>query len=484
MPTIDLFFEGILRDLNPWWEAPHPVRPVPPPYRRRPVPSIVQALVQGSGLIHVVRGPRQVGKTTALYQVVQELIAEGTAPRRICLARFDLQTLREAGLLNLIAWYLSNVWTSDADAPVLLLDEVHKLERWAEQVKHVHDTFAPRMVLTGSSSVLVARGQRESLAGRAGTFEFPPFSFREVLEAWHPHGLDALPPPIDARELFAEGFDAVAHFGAIGRQPAQRLHSWRRKLDRYYNRGGYPRLHSGDVDDDRWADYLVETVFDRVLGVDIPDLFPVDQPGLLRHLYLEVARRTGTEIAQNRLAEDCNASGFSTSQPVVGRYLHYLADALLVREFRRYPLARRKTSRVPAKITLTDLGVRNAIFRGAPSLWESAPDVVGPLVETLVQTVLRGSGLQVHFYRDYEQPGNRRSPIEEVDFVVEALDGRTIPVEVKFRKRVVREDYGAVLSFIDRFDSPYGLVVTRDRHHWDAEGRVLLVPLLHFLLAF
>ena len=44
-------------------------------------------------------------------------------------------------------------------------------------------------------------------------------------------------------------------------------------LDRYYSRGGYPRLHSGEVEDDGWADYLVETVFNRVLGVDIPDLF-------------------------------------------------------------------------------------------------------------------------------------------------------------------------------------------------------------------
>jgi predicted AAA+ superfamily ATPase len=136
-----------------------------------------------------------------------------------------------------------------------------------------------------------------------------------------------------------------------------------------YNRGGYPRLHSGEVDDDRWADYLVETVFERVLGVDIPDLFPVEQPGLLRHIYLEIARRTGNEVSQGALADDCNVAGFRTTQPVVGRYLHYLADALLIRELRRYPLSRGRTARVPVKITLTDLGVRNATFRGAPSLW-------------------------------------------------------------------------------------------------------------------
>lgn len=243
-------------------------------------------------------------------------------------------------------------------------------------------------------------------------------------------------------------------------------------------------MHSGEVDDDHWADYIVETVFERVLGVDIPDLFPVDQPRLLRRIYLAVARATGNELSQGGLTQDCIAAGFKTNQPVVGRYLHYLADALLVREFRRWPLTRSRTARVPVKVTLTDLGVRNAIFRGAPSLWESPPEVVGPLVETLVQTVLRGVGLQVHFYRDYSIKGNRRSALEEIDFVVEALDGRVIPVEVKFRKRIDGEDFVAIRAFMGQHDAPFGLMVTRDLFEWRAADRILCVPALEFLLAF
>jgi predicted AAA+ superfamily ATPase len=227
----------------------------------------------------------------------------------------------------------------------------------------------------------------------------------------------------------------------------------------------------------------VETVFDRVLGVDIPDLFPVEQPRLLRHIYLELARRTGTEVSQGVLTQACNAAGFRTAQPVVGRYIHYLTDAMLIREFRRYPLARSRTARVPVKITLTDLGVRNAIFRGAPSLWESPPDVVGPLVETLVQSVLRGTGIQVHFFRDYSVPGNRRSRVEEVDFVPELSDGTVIPVEVKFRRRVDETDLASVRSFLSRYDAPFGLVVTREFFHCEDDDPVLCVPITEFLLA-
>jgi len=89
--------------------------------------------------------------------------------------------------MPLVRWYAEQIRKRDltsGDPPILLLDEVHKLSRWDAEVKHLFDTFPVKIAMTGSSSVLVARGQRESLAGRALTIDFPPFTFREVLEAW------------------------------------------------------------------------------------------------------------------------------------------------------------------------------------------------------------------------------------------------------------------------------------------------------------
>jgi predicted AAA+ superfamily ATPase len=164
--------------------------------------------------------------------------------------------------------------------------------------------------------------------------------------------------------------------------------------------------------------------------------------------------------------------------------LRYLADALLIREFRRYPLAKKASARVPSKITLSDLGVRNAIFRGAPSLWESDPQILGPLVETLVQGVIRDDNLQVHFYREYEEPKDRRSRQHEVDFVAERVDGSVLPVEVKFRKRIDAPDLDGLRHFMRKFRSPAGIVVTRNLARWDPEEQILFVPLSTFLLAF
>jgi predicted AAA+ superfamily ATPase len=154
-----------------------------------------------------------------------------------------------------------------------------------------------------------------------------------------------------------------------------------------------------------------------------------------------------------------------------------------VREFRRFPLGKAKTARVPVKVTLTDLGVRNAIFRGAPSLLESPPDLVGSLVETVVQTVIRDTDLSVHFYRDRTDPSDRRSPFQEVDFVAERTDGDVLPIEVKFRRKLDDADFRGLSAFMKQYRCRRGVLVSRETSALD-EDRILVVPLRDFLLAY
>src|SRR3990172_10597608 len=190
--------KSVLGALNPWWQPPHDVRPRPPDFRRRQTRVLLERLRQPRPLIQIVRGPRQVEKTTAILQIVSDLIGLGVPPSDVLLLRFDLQTLQEAGgLLELVRWYETNVRRRriDEGAPAFLFfDEVHKLPRWNDEVKHLMETAPARILITGSSSVLVAKGARESLAGRVFTTEFPTFLFREVLEAWQPELVPPTPP--------------------------------------------------------------------------------------------------------------------------------------------------------------------------------------------------------------------------------------------------------------------------------------------------
>ena len=97
-----------------------------PPYARIPPrqrPNFaIPARSEGSQELEVVRGPRQVGKTT---------------------------------LRNILRWYVDNVRKRPLDngrTSCILLDEIHKLKRWDEEVKHIGDTFPVRMLLTSPIS--------------------------------------------------------------------------------------------------------------------------------------------------------------------------------------------------------------------------------------------------------------------------------------------------------------------------------------------
>src|SRR5262249_127416 len=76
--------------------------------------------------------------------------------------------------------------------------------------------------------------------------------------------------------------------------------------------------------------------------------------------------------------------------------------------------------------------IRHYEYRG----W-SDPTTMGPLVETLVQACLRDHNMPIHFFRDYENPKDRQSPVREVDFVTEPL--RELPaIEASARPFLLR----------------------------------------------
>ena len=214
--------DAVVRDLNPWWRSGGAFRPEPPAYQRPALRGLAARLDAPRSLIEVLRGPRQVGKTTGIYQVVRDLLARNVAPTDILFVRFDLELLRDepSSLRRVVRWFSETVRErplEDGAPAFLLLDEIHKLPWWNDEVKHLYDTFPVRMLLTGSSSVLVARGGRESLAGRLFTTELPPFLFREVLECWDPPLANLLPPRLRFEGAFGTGehsFEALLE-GAV-----------------------------------------------------------------------------------------------------------------------------------------------------------------------------------------------------------------------------------------------------------------------------
>jgi len=182
-PELDAY----LRQINPWWEG-KPARALPG-YRRWAFDILLRKLHSRLAPAIVLRGARQVGKTTLQEQIIEQLLkVEAVDPRRVLLVQFDeiptLGALKEP-VLAIARWYENRILgqtfneAAHAGKPAyVFLDEVQNLTDWAPQLKALVDHHTLHVVVTGSSALCIEVG-RDSLAGRITTMELGTLLLRE-----------------------------------------------------------------------------------------------------------------------------------------------------------------------------------------------------------------------------------------------------------------------------------------------------------------
>lgn len=169
--------DAMIGALNPWWTDRHWIATDPhlealAGHPRLPSPPFVDEIDLGDRSTHVVRGPRQVGKSTGLKLLAQRLVLQGLDSRRIVYLNLDLledQPIQDVANAIVRAKQIA----AAPDQPsVVLLDEVTAVPRWARAVKAVWDVGVTRkdtLVCTGSSAVDLASLHVEGLPGRRGS---------------------------------------------------------------------------------------------------------------------------------------------------------------------------------------------------------------------------------------------------------------------------------------------------------------------------
>lgn len=148
--------------------------------------------------LYILRGPRQVGKTTILKKFIRKLItSEEADPRSIFYFAFDIAGLRDAAevkdaVISYIKWARS--LPIKKGRLCILLDEVTYTPDWAVGIKAVHDLGLLEgctVLATGSSAIDLRRGG-ERLPGRRGMFanqndvDVIPMSFRSLFSCLYP----------------------------------------------------------------------------------------------------------------------------------------------------------------------------------------------------------------------------------------------------------------------------------------------------------
>lgn len=279
-----------------------------------PAPARVQFLL----------GPRQVGKTTLLRTLAKEL---GDAAIYVSA---DAPSGLVSGVSDRLIGDVKERATRQKVC--LLLDEVQTLSDWSRWLKALYDSIhwaklPIHIVATGSSSLKLAAGSRESMAGR---FEVV------VLNHW------------GARDLI------------------ERLHVPRAEAVRdIVSRGGYPGAVQFWKEPDRWKDYLGTSIVEPAIGRDILHFESVRKPALLRQVFAIASAHPAEIITLEKLSGSLTEKG---SLDTVAHYLSLLNEAFLVAPVQKYSATEIRRRRSPSKL----ITLNNALLVAGAS--SSVPD--------------------------------------------------------------------------------------------------------------
>jgi predicted AAA+ superfamily ATPase len=349
-------------------------------YKRTYLKTLTKRILEPRSFIQVIFGPRQVGKTT----LVGQLLKQTHLP--------NLYETADAVAIDQSLW-ISQVWerarmlmrAAGAAEFLLIIDEIQKIENWSEYIKREWDQDTRentniKIVLLGSSRMLLQKGLTESLAGRFETNYLGHWSLDEMQEAF--------------------GWSAAQYI--------------------YY--GGYPGAVSLINDENRWKNYIKDALIETSISKDIIMLTRIDKPALLKRLFELGTLYSGQILSFTKIMGQLQDAGNTTT---LAHYLQLLSECWLLGGLEKYTgEIMRKRSSSP-KFQVYNNALLSAQMNNTFKNLVVSPEKWGRLVESAVGAHLVNNAVTGKYTVGYWRDGGN-----EVDFILEK-EGKTIGLEVK-----------------------------------------------------
>lgn len=374
-------------------------------YIRAQAGELLSRINEPRGRIQVIVGPRQVGKTTLVGQVLED-----------CAIPFDSYSADD--VVGVSADWLAQVWETSRMKMIarkepkrlLVIDEVQKILNWSETIKAEwdRDTREKRelvVVLLGSSRMLVEKGLTESLAGRFELIRLQHWSYREMQEC----------------------------FG------------W--TLPQYVYFGGYPGAAAYIGDENRWRNYVKDSLVEPTISKDVLLDSKILKPQLLRQLFEIGSSYSGELLSLTKVAAQLQDVGNVTT---LAAYLHLLDESGLLCGLQKYAEDNsRKYNSVP-KFQVYNNALRTVYADTGYQQMLESPLLWGRFAESAVGAYLV-SQAQIHDYKVFYW----RNKDEEVDFVL-VRRGKKLAIEVKSGRRTTN---AGLSKFTSLFKADRAMVI-------------------------
>ena len=356
--------------------------------------------------IQVLMGPRQVGKTT----LVRQLLEKYSFPWHYASADEATQPL-----------WLQQQWETirlkagagKATEALLVIDEIQKIPDWSNQVKiqwdkDSFDNLPVKIILLGSSQLMLQKGLSESLAGRFEVIYIPHWSYAEMKDA----------------------FDFT--------------------IEDYIWFGGYPGPADLIPDESRWKDYIRHSLIETTLMRDILLMVRIDKPVLLRNLFDLACSWSGQILSYNKILGQLKDAGNTTT---LSHYLKLLEGAGMIKGLEKYSPSKIRQRASSPKFQVFNTALMSSLSSNQRTQVLQQPEIYGRWVESAIGVHLLNQSLTDKFNLFYWRDGNH-----EVDFVIQKGE-HTIGIEVKSGRN---KSTSGISAFSKQFNPQKVLLVGRE----------------------
>lgn len=509
----------ILNAYNPWWKNGQ----IPSDYlkeMKRTAYYEAEKIITNKSVRRfiVLSGARRVGKTTILYQLIQELLNKGINEKNILYLTLDNPILKFGTLDKIMDIYINNF--AAEGQKYIFLDEIQYATDWNNWLKVFYDQNKNwSIVATGSASPLIDRGITESGVGRWVTITVPTLSFYEYCRLIDEkseldtedliQGIKKLPEEtknminkkdIDdekRKELIKEIFNnivdehknvekinkqipknfSVKNLEKLKEDELAKIINTVEPIKKYFNRyltlGGFPELALSK--DDKVAQRILrEDIVDKVLKRDMPELFGIRNISVLEKVFLYLCFESSNIINYTTMSQ--NLEGVTV--PTIQDYVKYLENANLIYISEQLNANGSKLLKGKPKIYIADSALRNAVLMKDDILTDATE--MGYIVETAVyrhiHTYIQNTTGTIGYFRDGRTD-------KEIDIITNSVK-ENMYVEVKYKENSAVKQDNPIYQKIDEKDRLF--VVTKNTDDYSINElengkKIVRIPAFAFL---
>ena len=400
-----------------------------------------------SGKATICIGVRRSGKSTLMFQLIQQLL-DGGVPRQniLYLNFFDdrLHQLQHDGLgVILEAYYSLYPEKKNSEKLYCFFDEIQTIPGWEPFVDRLIRTEKSQVYITGSSARMLSKEIATQMRGRALSWEVFPFTFQEFLDY---KGVESKGPLSTKKRLLIQ-----------------------KAFEDYWETGGFPEVAGLDK---HLRIKIHQEYLQAILFRDLVERHDISHPKALSDLAHWLINNTSSLYSVNRLTTYLKSLGHRVPKSSVSDYLEWFEDAFFLFTVRIFDASLAKANTNPKKIYCVDHSMVTSVASGI--LVNS-----GKLLENLVFAALRRINQDIYYYKTN---GGR-----EVDFLLQKTNRQRMLVQVcesmadpQTRKREIT----SLAEAMAELKLETGYIVTRNEEEQIEieSGTVILLPVWQFLL--